>query len=147
MDRARRERRIGILVVILVLLAVVLFWMVYPHNSLYSSYRRNARLKKALENIHQPAGDDPGTIEITSLPGTNILSARGAYSSKSDCATVEARYKQEFARQGFTYSDTKTESRSLFFTSRDYGASMVCSERYDKMGSLYVISMWPNSHA
>ena len=146
MDPARQERRIGIIVVILVLLAVVFFWMLHPHNLPFSSYVREARLKRTLESIHQPAGDAPGKIQTTTFPGANFLSVMGVYSTKSDCATVEAHYKQEFARHGFTYTETtevsKTQGRSLSFSSRDYDASLGW---VDKTKGIYFISMWSNS--
>lgn len=148
MDRAQRERRIGIVVVILVLLAVVFFWMLHPHNSPFSSYVREVRLKRALGNIHQPAGDAPGSIKIFFFPrGPTTMVAAGTYFTKSDCATVETYYKQEFARHGFTYTGTnevsKTLGRVLSFSSYDYDASLSCD---DKMKSLYAITMWPNAH-
>jgi hypothetical protein len=150
MDRARQERRIGILVVVLVLLVVVLFWMLHPHLP-FSSYGHEARIKSTLESIH-PLGDDHlGAIQTVNLSSGDLWVTR-TNSTMSLCTALEAHYKEEFARHGFTYTGTReaseTAGRLLSFSSQDYGASLSCTEPENSlMGSYktYRISMWPNS--
>ena len=159
MDPAQQERRIGILTVILALLVVVVFWMLYPHKWPFSSEgrgarpgteAREARAKTTLENIRPLPGDEPGRIETLNFPGTNQLAVTGIYSTKSDCATLEAHYKEEFAKHGFTYAGTdesstnessRTKRGALSFSSRDYGATLSCTETAGSIRPYFII-MW-----
>lgn len=155
MDRARQERRIDILVVLIVLLTVVLFWILHPQLP-FSSYGREAnspkdRIKSTLESIHPLDGDHLGEIQIVNLSSGDLWVTR-TNSTMSLCTALEAHYKEEFARHGFTYTGTReasaTAERSISFSSQDYGASLSCTEpEHSLMGSYktYRISMWPNS--
>lgn len=155
MDPARQERRIGIVVVILVLLAVVFFWVLHPHLP-FSSYGRAAsreeRIKSTLASIRALEGDHLGEIQIINFPSGDIWVTR-TNSTMSLCAALEAHYKEEFARHGFTYTGTReaspTAERMLSFSSPDYDARLSCTEPKDSlMGSykLYRIIMWSRSH-
>jgi hypothetical protein len=162
-ESPQQERRIGILTVILVLLVVVLFWMLYPHKWPFRGNERGAepgtdsrtvQLKKKLEAIQPLAGDEPG--KIRSLPSNVRLSAViGSYATKSDCATVETHYREEFAKLGLAYTpasepspdgSSQTRRRALSFSSSGYGASLSCSET-EGSSRRYVIVMWSNARA
>jgi hypothetical protein len=159
MDPAQQERRIGILTVILALLVVVVFWMLYPHKWPFSSEgrgdapgteAREAELKKALEDIPPPPGDEPGRLETLHFPGTDRLAVTGIYSTKSGCASLETHYKEEFARRGFTFTGTQQPSnnvdRALSFSSPNYDARLTCT---NTAGSFrpYFIVIWSNAGA
>lgn len=146
MDPAQQERRIGILTVILVLLVVMAFWMLYPHKWPFRTEAhedepgmdaQTVKLKTTLEGIPLLAGDDPGTVRPLPLNQANLSAVLGRYATKFDCATLEAHYKEEFVKRGFTYSGTNESSKSgpantkrpmLSFSSPDFGATLSCTE-------------------
>lgn len=168
MDPAQRERRIGILVVILVLLIVVLFWMLHPHKLPFSTEQREtktppgtegktpsieerkAALKKTLESIRPPAGDQLGKIRYFNGPDGDISGVMVDYSTKANCAALGPHYKKEFAKQGFTYTgkkdDSDENSSTFLFSSRDYIADVGCPASKGPIRQ-YVIIMWSKSHA
>lgn len=157
-ESAQQERRIGILTVILVLFVVALFWMLYPQKWPFSSNQREdssreAKIKSRLESIRPPDGDHLGEIQTLNF-SSGYLAVTRANSTMSLCAALEAHYKEEFARHGFTYTGTReasqTADRSLSFFSQDYGASLSCTEpRNSLMGSYktYLVVMWLKSRA
>jgi hypothetical protein len=157
MDRALQERRVSILPVVFALLAVAAFWMLYPQKWPFRAERpkagpgadaREAELKKRLENIQPLTGDGSGRIETIHFPGTDRLAATAIYSTKFDCARLEAHYKEEFARHGFTFTgieqSSETGNRALSFSSPDYDATLSCT---DTAGASrpYFIFMWSNA--
>ncbi len=156
MDFASKERRIGFLTVILVLLVVAGFWILHPHLPFSSdgrAARREERIKSTLASIRPIEGDHLGEIQAGSFPNGTSLATR-TDSTMSLCAALEAHYKEEFARHGFTYTGTQeaspTVGRSISFSSRDYDASLSCTEKPKDslMGSYktYLIVMMSKSH-
>ena len=152
MDRVRQERRINILVGNLVLLAVVLFWILNPQKWRFRSEERKtapgteareAELKKALEDIPPPPGDEPGRLETLHFPGTDRLAVTGIYSTKSGCAGLEAHYKEEFARRGFTFTDTQLSSNNidnaLSFSSPNYDARLTCTNTAGSFRQYFIV--------
>jgi hypothetical protein len=121
--------------------------MLYPHKSPFSKERRVGQLKSTLESIQPPTGDEPG--KITTLPGNEVklLGVIGAYTTKFDCATLEAHYKEEFAKHGFSYTEKAIASsktgKSISFTSRDYNATLNCTE-ISGPSRPYLIIIWSN---
>ncbi len=156
-ESAQQERRIGILTVVLVLMVVVLFWILHPHLPFSSDGRETAReekIKSTLKSIRPLDGDHLGEIHTLDFSGGNVWVTR-TNSTMSLCTALEAHYKEEFARHGFTYTGTQEASaraaRSISFSSEDYGASLSCTEKPkgSLMGSYktYLIVMWSKSHA
>jgi hypothetical protein len=145
MGAAQQERRIGILTVVVVLLVVAAFWMLYTPKMPFASYVREAKFKRELANIRPPASDEPGNIQAFTFRETNLTTVVGSYSTKSDCSAIEAHYKEEFPRHGFIYLGTKeaskTQARSLSFSSQDSEASMSCTETVAGSSRSYLIIM------
>jgi hypothetical protein len=159
MDPAQQERRIGILSVVFVLLVVAVFWTLYPQKWPFRSEEskvesateaREAELKKALENIPPLPGDQPGRLETLHFPGMDRAAVTGIYSTRSDCATLEAHYKEEFSRHGLVFTGTQpssnTGSRALSFSSPNYDATLSCTDTAGYTRPYFII-MWSNPRA
>lgn len=157
MDQARRERRIGILSMVLVLLIVAAFWMLYPQKWPFRSKERiepgtearEAELKKTLEDIPPPPGDEPGRLETLHFPGTDRLAVTGIYSTRSGCAGLEAHYKKEFARRDFTFTGTQQTSnnidRALSFSSPNYDARLTCTNTAGSFRQYFIV-IWSKAN-
>src|SRR5258708_26728818 len=108
MDPVNKQRRNGILVVAAVLVVVCVWWMVFvPYARRYKADKSEAKLKETIQAIMPLAGARTHSVTTERLTvgrGYNVvlLTARGIYSTTSDCASVKNHYKEEFARHGFT---------------------------------------------
>lgn len=139
-----KKQKNGVLVVTGALVLVIAFWIFQaPHFHLYRTYR----LKHKLRNLSLPAETkllDINDINTVDLPGGLVIDGViGVYSTNVDCDIVNTHYRQEFARQGFSYVNehhaSGPESAALRFSSSEFSASLSCGT--GKTPILYLITM------
>jgi hypothetical protein len=150
-DPFLKRHRNGTLVVIGALVLVIGFWVDRaPHLHFYRMYR----MKQSMRSLRLPPQsrllgiDDFNTLEVRGL--ASIDSIMGIYSTNVDCAVVNAHYKAEFPRQGFSYVNehtaSGTESAQLKFSSPGFSASLSCTRweeliTFQKPATIYMITM------
>jgi hypothetical protein len=102
MDYQRKQRRIGVLSVVLSLLLVVA-WRLYSPTVLqaYKYHRDEARLKQEFQAIHLPPETENVNVQVIHVKSHTFLLS--AYHEQSDAESIKTYYMQEFARLGFTY--------------------------------------------
>jgi hypothetical protein len=131
MDPARKERRIGSVSVIAVLVVVCAFWLVFvPRSKRHGSYKEERELKQMLQAIQPPAGAKATNISAIHFEDMHVI-AVGAYLTDSTNEMVKAHYMQEFPRHAFVFKgeNNKKESQtSLNFCSPSYMAELVFSQ-------------------
>lgn len=121
MDYQRKQRRIGILSMVLSVLLVAA-WRMYSPTALqaYRYHRDEVRLKQELQAIHLPSETENVNVKAIHVKGhTYLLSA---YHGQSDIESIKAHYMQEFARLGFTYHGEK--EGTLRFCTAEYRADV-----------------------
>ena len=130
MDPARKERRIGTLSVIAVLVVVCVFWLVVvPHSKPYLSYKEERHVKEMLQAIVPPAGAK--VLTLSAINVGNMQIAIGNYLTDSTTEAVREHYVQEFARHAFVFkgeNNTKESQTSLNFCNSSYMAELVFSK-------------------
>jgi hypothetical protein len=106
MDYRRKQRRIGVLSVVLSLLLVVA-WRLYSPNLLQAyKYRRDeARLRQELQAIQLPPETENVNVQVVHVKSQTFLLS--AYHEQSDPESIKSHYMREFARLGFTYHGEK----------------------------------------
>jgi len=120
MDRQRKQSWIGTLCVVLSLLLAAAWWMYSPTAlRAYRYHRDEIRLRQELRTIHLPPKTANFSVKVMHVTGDTELESM--HRTDSDIETVNAFYRQEFARLGFTYQGVM-ENTSLFCAPR-YRAS------------------------
>jgi hypothetical protein len=143
MDYQRKQRRIGVLIVILCLLIVVL-WRMYSPTALqaYRYHREEAILRHVMQEIHPPP--ETATVGVQAMRTEGHVVLISIYSSPSNGESVKSHYIQEFARHGYTYQKADGASMTANFCAPGYRASL---NRVDPTGpQFYFISINVNSN-
>jgi hypothetical protein len=140
MDYQRKQRRIGILSVVLCLLLVVA-WRLYSPTFLqaYRYHRDEERLKQELQAIHLPPETENVNVKAIHIKSHTFLLS--AYHGQSDTESIKAYYMQEFARLGFTYQGEN--GGRLRFCTAEYRAE-VNLLTIERGGQSYFISLSGN---
>ena len=138
----------GTLVAIGVLVLVIGFWIDQaPHFHFYRIYR----MKQKLRSLSLPPQSqlldivDFGTVKVRDL--ASIDSITGVYFTDLDCDVVNAHYKAEFLRKGFSYGNERpasgAESDQLSFSTPWFSARLGCSplNAPKEQRTMYMISM------
>src|SRR5947209_5913078 len=98
-----RHRRNGILFITTILGIIGLWWgLLFPHTNQYHRRKNESIVKERLKKIQPPPGAN--LVELSTSHRQGWPEAIADYSIESDCSSVKNYYKQEFARQGFTFN-------------------------------------------
>jgi hypothetical protein len=133
------------------LVLVIGFWIDQaPRFHFYRMYRMKQRLRSVslppqsqLINV-----SDFGTLEVHGL--ASIDSITGLYTTKMECDAVNAHYKAEFPRHGFSYVSEHpapgAESAQLSFSAPGLTVNLSCArwkelEESKKPPVIYMITM------
>jgi hypothetical protein len=125
--------------VVIALVVVFVWWVLIVPK--YKDYKEEKQRRERLATIRLPAGARLAYIE--NFPHAAITTA--SYSSESDCAAIEAYYREEFPKRGFVYSgeiaESKEHSRSVSFSATDYDADLSCTNSQTS-SYRYEIILW-----
>jgi hypothetical protein len=150
-DPFLKKHRNGALVVIGALVLVIGFWIDQaPRFRFYRVYRMKQRLRSlSLPPQSQLSNfNDFGTVEVPGLASIDSIS--GFYSTNVDCDVVNAHYKAEFPRHGFSFVSEpqapRPESEALRFSSPEFSANLSCAPlkgltEFKKSPIIYMITM------
>ncbi len=129
MEFTRKKRLIGIVSIVAALALVGIFGATFPRTSYYKSHQRANRLKQVLRNVAPPGGAE---VEIDVIYSKTMPMALGTYVLNASCAEVQAHYKKEFPKHGFTYAgdeigDLNPRNPWIIFLTPEYRAILHCS--------------------
>jgi hypothetical protein len=139
MEPVGKRRQIAILSVAAAVVAIGVFWTVFPRTEYY----KRRRIKQVLQNVSPP----PGTrVDIFIESSKESQLAIGTYVSDSDCAGVKTHYQNEFLKRGFTYTGESRmfdpQSPSLIFSAPGYKAILDCRSKLASTHQPYNILLY-----
>jgi hypothetical protein len=131
------------MLIVAVLMVVLLWWaLVFPHTTRYQRAKNESLVKERLMRIQPPPGAK--LLDLSTSHRQSWPEALADYSIDSACPSVKAYYREEFARQGFSFEkeykslESSPEADSLSYSDHDYSVGLSCDSS-EKQASSYMI--------
>lgn len=141
-ETQRKERRIGWISIVAVLVFIGAFWSLYVIRHRPKKPRSTAELVEELKTFKVPQGAK--NIYITPMQIKQPQTVVGVFSADSSCQTISSYYKQEFARHRFVFQprdDEKPEAVQMSFCGHGTHGGFTCKPS-DSAPQYYVVTLW-----